>query len=110
MSYFGYVVKNINENEFKGVYEEIDIPEIKNDEVLMPSYNYNTTASSFVRTGCKVRYCDIQKENLMPSFDDFKKNVTKNTKVIVVIHMQGLAVSYLDKLKNFCLKNLMQFQ
>ena len=36
----------------------------------------------------------------MPSFDDFKKNVTKNTKVIVVIHMQGLAVSYLDKLKN----------
>ena len=27
----------------------------KNDEVLMPSYNYNTTASSFVRTGCKVR-------------------------------------------------------
>ena len=29
MSYFGYVVKSINENEFKGVYEEIDIPKIK---------------------------------------------------------------------------------
>ena len=76
----------------------------KDDEVLMPSYNYNTTASSFVRTGCKVRYCDIQKENLMPSFEDFKKNVNKNTKVIIVIHMQGLAVEYLDKLKSFCLK------
>ena len=37
----------------------------KNDEVLMPSYNYNTTASSFVRTGCKIRYCDIRKENLL---------------------------------------------
>ena len=49
----------------------------KNDEVLMPSYNYNTTASSFVRTGCKVRYCDIQKENLMPSFEDFKKMLTE---------------------------------
>ena len=36
----------------------------KNDEVLMPSYNYNTTASSFVRTGCKIRYCDIEKHSL----------------------------------------------
>ena len=34
----------------------------KNDEVLMPSYNYNTTASSFVRTGCKIQYCDIDKK------------------------------------------------
>ena len=76
----------------------------KDDEVLMPSYNYNTTASSFVRTGCKIRYCDIRKENLLPSFDDFKKNVNKNTKVIIVIHMQGLCVDYLDKLKSFCLK------
>ena len=76
----------------------------KNDEVLMPSYNYNTTASSFMRTGCKIRYCDIEKENLLPSFDDFKKNVNKNTKVIIVIHMQGLGVDYLDELKNFCLK------
>ena len=38
MSYFGYVVKTINENEFIGVYEEIDIPEIKNDEVLIKTH------------------------------------------------------------------------
>ena len=36
----------------------------------------------------------------MPSFEDFKRNVNKNTKVIVVIHMQGLGVEYLE-LKNF---------
>jgi dTDP-4-amino-4,6-dideoxygalactose transaminase len=74
----------------------------KNDEVLMPSYNYNTTASSFVRTGCKIQYCDIDKKNLMPSFDQIKKYVNKKTKVIVIIHMQGLPIDYLDKLKNFC--------
>ena len=49
----------------------------KNDEVLMPSYNYNTTASSFLRTGCKVRYCDIDKKNLMPSFLQIKECVNK---------------------------------
>ncbi len=74
----------------------------KNDEVLMPSYNYNTTASSFVRTGCKVRYCDVEKNNLMPSYEQFTKNVNKNTKALIIIHMQGLGVGYLDKLKNFC--------
>ena len=35
MSYFGYVVKSNNENGFIGVYEEIDIPEINDDEVLI---------------------------------------------------------------------------
>ena len=74
----------------------------KNDEVLMPSYNYNTTASSFVRTGCKVRYCDIDKKNLMPTFDQIKKNVNKKTKVIVIIHMQGLPIDYLNDLKKYC--------
>ena len=44
----------------------------KDEEVLMPSYNYNTTASSFVRTGCKIRYCDIDKKNLMPDFSQIK--------------------------------------
>jgi len=74
----------------------------KDEEVLMPSYNYNTTASSFVRTGCKVRYCDIDKENLMPTFNQIKQNVSKKTKVIVIIHMQGLPIDYLGNLKKYC--------
>lgn len=61
----------------------------KNDEVLVPSYSYNTTASSFVRTGCKIRYCDINQHNFMPSFDQIKQNVNKNTKVIIIVHIQG---------------------
>ena len=60
----------------------------KNDEVLMPSYNYNTTASSFVRTGCKIQYCDIDKKNLMPTFEHIKRYVNKRTKVLIIIHMQ----------------------
>ena len=76
----------------------------KNDEVLIPTYSYNTTASSFIRTGCKIRYCDIEKENLMPSFKQFTNNVNKNTKVIILTHMQGVGVKYIYKLKNFCKK------
>ena len=77
----------------------------KNDEVLMPSYNYNTTASSFVRTGCKIRYCDIEKHSLLPSYEHYMQNISKNTKAIIVIHMQGMIIKYIKKLKNFCKKN-----
>ena len=74
----------------------------KNDEVIMPSYNYNTTGSSFVRTGCQLRYCDVDKNNLMPTFGQIKSCVNKKTKAIVIVHMQGLPIDYLDKLQKFC--------
>ena len=76
-----------------------------NDEVILPSYTYITTGSSFARAGCKLRYCDIQRHNLMPSFDQIKSCVNKKTKVIVIVHYQGFSVDYLDKLQNFCKKN-----
>ena len=72
------------------------------DEVILPSYTFVTTGSSFARTGCKLRYCDIQRHNLMPSFRQIKKCVTKKTKAIVIVHYQGFSIEYLDKLKIFC--------
>ena len=74
------------------------------DEVILPSFTFVTTASSFARTGCNLKFCDIQKDTLMPSFDDIKKCVTKKTKVIIIVHYQGYSVNYLDKLKSFCKK------
>ena len=77
----------------------------KGDEVILPSYTFVTTGSSFARTGCTLRYCDIQKKNLMPSFSQIKNCVNKKTKAIVLVHYQGFSVDYLDKLKGFCKKN-----
>jgi dTDP-4-amino-4,6-dideoxygalactose transaminase len=74
------------------------------DEVLLPSFSFITTASSFARTGCKLKYLDIEKKTLMPSFDNIKKNITKKTKIIVILHYQGYSVDYLDKLQKLCKK------
>ncbi len=74
------------------------------DEVVIPSYAFVTTGSSFARTGCKIRYCDIDPKNLMPSFDNIRDRVNKKTKAIVIVHYQGFSVDYLDKLKIFCKK------
>lgn len=75
------------------------------DEVVLPSYTFVTTGSSFARTGCRLKYCDIQRHNLMPSFKQIKRCVNKKTKAIVVVHYQGFSIDYLDKLKIYCKKN-----
>ena len=38
----------------------------------------------------------------MPTFEHIKRYVNKRTKVIIIIHMQGQPIDYLDKLKKFC--------
>jgi dTDP-4-amino-4,6-dideoxygalactose transaminase len=75
------------------------------DEVIIPSYTFVTTGSSFARTGCRIRYCDIDPKNLMPSFKNIQDKVNKKTKAIVIVHYQGFSIDYLDKLKFFCKKN-----
>ena len=72
------------------------------DEVIVPSFSFITSASSFARTGCKIRFCDIQKKNLMPSLNDITKCITNKTKAIVIIHYQGYSVDYLDELQKIC--------
>ena len=75
------------------------------DEVVIPSYTFATTGSSFARTGCKIKYCDISEKNLMPTYNQILDCINKNTKAIVIVHYQGFSVDYLDKLKIFCKKN-----
>lgn len=74
------------------------------DEVIVPSFSFITSASSFARTGCKLKFCDIEKRTLMPSLKDILVCVTKKTKAIVIIHYQGYSVDYLDKLQKICKK------
>ena len=43
----------------------------KSDEVIVPSFSFITSASSFARTGCKLKFCDIQKTNELINFGSF---------------------------------------
>ena len=67
---------------------------LKSDEVIVPSFSFITTASSFARTGCKLKFCDIQKNNLMPSLRHKNMRI-KKTKAIVLVHYQGYSVIFL---------------
>ena len=74
------------------------------NEAIIPSYTFSTTASSFLRSNFKVKFIDVVDESMMPSFENIKKNVSKKTGVIVIVHYAGLPIDDLEKLKSFCKK------
>jgi len=75
------------------------------DEIIIPSFSFITTGSSFARTGAKIVYCDIERNTCMPSMQHITQVTSKKTKAIVILHYQGWSVSYLDKLKKYCRSN-----
>lgn len=62
-----------------------------NDEIIMPSFTFVSTANAFVLRGGKPVFVDIDKKtcNIDPS--KIEKAITKKTKAIVVVHYAGIS-------------------
>jgi dTDP-4-amino-4,6-dideoxygalactose transaminase len=76
----------------------------KNDEIIMPSYTFVSTANAFVMRGGKPVFVDIEKSTLTICLKSIERAITKKTKAIVVVHYAGISAD-MDKLVNFCKKN-----
>lgn len=61
------------------------------DEVIVPSYTFVTTALAFVRQGAKVIFIDSQKEHPNLDIDQLEALITPNTRAIVPMHYAGNA-------------------
>jgi dTDP-4-amino-4,6-dideoxygalactose transaminase len=60
------------------------------DEVIMPSYTFVSTANAFVLRGAKPVFVDISDLDLNIDVTAIERAITKNTKVIVVVHYAGV--------------------
>lgn len=62
------------------------------DEIIVPSYTFVSTALAFVRQGAKIVFADSEEGN--PNLDVAKLEslITPKTKAIVVVHYAGVAV------------------
>jgi dTDP-4-amino-4,6-dideoxygalactose transaminase len=63
----------------------------EDDEVIVPSYTFVSTALAFVRQGAKIVFADSRKDH--PGIDEGKIEnlVTSKTKAIVPVHYAGIA-------------------
>lgn len=61
----------------------------KNDEIIVPILTWPTHIWSAMMAGLKVKFVDIDKRTLNISVKELKKNITKKTKAIFLVHALG---------------------
>ena len=76
----------------------------KNDEVIMPSYTFSSTANAFVLHGAKIVFIDVDKDTMNIDLNKLEKAITKKTKAIVPVHYSGNSCD-MKKLMKIAKKN-----
>ena len=75
----------------------------KGDEVIVPAQTHTATAHAIEYTGAKAVFADVNKVTGNISLKDIKKNYTKKTKGVIIVHMAGYPCD-LTKIIKFCKK------
>lgn len=70
------------------------------DEVIVPSLTYISTANAVLYVGAKLVLCDSNPQTYNVELTDIKKVITKRTKAIITVDMQGMPIDY-ENIMNF---------
>ena len=58
-------------------------------EIILPSYTFSSTAAAFARAGFKIIFAEINPRTMMIDIADAKSKITSNTVGIVIVHYGG---------------------
>jgi len=61
------------------------------DEVIMPSFTFVTTATSFSNMGIKIKFVDIREDTLNIDENKIEEAITSKTRAIVPVHYAGVS-------------------
>jgi dTDP-4-amino-4,6-dideoxygalactose transaminase len=71
----------------------------KNDEVIMPSYTFTSTANAVLLRGATPVFADISYKDANLDIEEVKKKINKNTRAILLVHYAGIACDMDDYIK-----------
>lgn len=63
----------------------------EDDEVILPSYTFSSTANAFVLAGAKLVFVDIRPDTLNIDEKKIEKAISSKAKAICVVHYAGVA-------------------
>ena len=63
------------------------------DQILLPSYNFISTASAFHRAGAELVFCEIDPETMNIDARDVAKRITRLSRAIVPVHYGGIGAN-----------------
>ena len=73
------------------------------DEIIVPAQTHTATAHAVEYTGARAIFADVDILTGNISLESIKKNITKKTKGVIIVHMAGYPCE-VDKILNFCKK------
>lgn len=73
-------------------------------EIILPSYTFSSTASAFARAGFKLVFAEIDPETMMLDLKDVNLKISNKTAAIVVVHYGGYCAE-ISMFKEICIKN-----
>jgi len=79
----------------------LSLANIKNQEVILPSLSFVSTANAVLYNGGTPIFVDVDPKNLCINVESIKKSITKKTRVILPVHFGGMP-SRLDEILNLC--------
>ena len=63
----------------------------KNDEIIIPSFNFPSAATSIIRCGATPVFAEINSSDMNISLKSIKKSISPNTKGIILTHYAGIS-------------------
>lgn len=73
------------------------------DEVILPSFTFSSTANSFVLAGAKLVFVDVRPDTMNIDEKKIEEAITDRTKVICPVHYAGVACE-MDTIMNLAAK------
>jgi len=70
-------------------------------EVILPSYTFSSTASAFARAGFKLVFADVCPDTMMIDIKDVENKITTKTAAIVIVHYAGFSAGS-KQFKSLC--------
>ena len=67
------------------------------DEVIMPSFTFPSTANAVIKQGAKPVFAEIKRNTFNIDPADIEKKINKNTKAIIPVHYAGIGCE-MDKI------------
>ncbi|MGA2507469.1 MAG: dTDP-4-amino-4,6-dideoxygalactose transaminase [Chitinispirillaceae bacterium] len=70
----------------------------EDDEVILPSFTFVSTANALIRNGVKPVFVDVKEKDLNIDVDKIEGYITQKTKAIIPVHYAGISCD-MDELK-----------
>jgi dTDP-4-amino-4,6-dideoxygalactose transaminase len=74
------------------------------DEIIVPSYTFVSTANAFALRGSRIVFCDIRPDTLNLDEDRLESLITEKTKAVVPVHYAGVPCA-IDRIMEICRSN-----